>query len=175
MSNFEKKPSLKPEAAHYPDRDSYSITRRRFLGIAGAGATAVALGAAAAGCGEVGLYEGRLPAVDSRSAFTSDWGDLGYFIRTQHSYQRFSQYLELFEEEILKVCDSVFVSRFSVDDLSDEAGTSRAEEELTVALEDDYRSRGQGSAGICDLELEIVRLQKTDGPDGMAGNLISRI
>ena len=59
--------------------------------------------------------------------------------------------------------------------LPDKAGTSRAEEELTVALENDYRNRGQGNAGISDLELEIVRLQKTDGPDGMAGNLISRI
>ncbi len=153
----------------YPSGPGNSIPRRNFFALVGQAAAMAAIGATGISCSSSTLHKGRLPLTDSHSAFTSDWGDLGYIVHTEHEIKRFSDYLREFEPELLAQLNQIFANSYSVNLLSEEEGIQAAEAEIMSFLENDYESIGQGDPGMVSLTLEIVRLRKNEGPDGMDG------
>jgi len=154
-----------------PEGSCRRVDRRRFIAVAGIGCVGL-LGAsvAPAGCDSSRIFRRRLPATDSRTTSTADWGTAGYVVHTEHLFARFSQFLEFFEEDLLVLMDGVFAGQMTVDDLSEPEGIAGAEELLWQTLLDAYREEDDADPGIVDIRLEITRLQKQDGPDGMAAS-----
>lgn len=154
-----------------PEGSGRRVGRRTFIAVAGIGCAGL-LGAsvAPAGCDSSRIFKGRLPSTDSRSASTADWGTAGYVVHTEHLFARFSQFLEHFEEDLLILMDGVFAGQLTVDDLSEPEGIAGAEELVWQTLLDAYLEEDDADPGIVDIRLEIARLQKQDGPDGMAAS-----